>query len=89
MIVDRLLDLIGLFVDALTALLPSADLPYAEELVSIAAVVNGHMLMFDGVLPSSELLFFYRWVFTVFLPPYLLYVMIRWVWAHVPVLGSK
>jgi hypothetical protein len=90
LITDLLLDAVGLLVDLLELALPSADLPFQTELNSVAPVVNNYLFAFDGLLPLTELVLFYRWVATVWVPGFLGYLGIKFVVAHLPgMAGAK
>lgn len=89
MVVDLLLDLAALLVDALTLILPQAELPFDAQLQSSAGWVNSALLFGSNVLPLRELLAFYRWVGAVWIPGFVAFVSIRFIVGHVPFLGGS
>lgn len=89
MVTDLLLQVVEYIVMGIALLLPSVALPYWSSVMGGATTVNGYLLAFDGMLPLSELIAFYRWVGTVWIPGFVAYLSVKWVWSHVPFLGSK
>jgi len=89
MIVDLLLDLVGFIIDGIVLLLPQVAIPKWSDVMDAAPWVNQALYAYDGLLPISEVIEFYRWTLTVWAPGFIAYVSIRWVWSHVPMLGSK
>lgn len=88
MITDALLDIVGFVLSGISALLPDVEIPMWDEVLGFADTVNGWLFAFDGWLPLRDLATAIRWIAAVWVPGYLTFNIVRFVWAHVPVLGS-
>jgi hypothetical protein len=89
MIPDLLLEIIGLLVTGLTAILPDVELPFMADVLAGAGYINSKMHAFNTLLPMAQLLVFYRWVAITWLPAFITFTAVKWIWSHVPFLGGS
>lgn len=88
MIVEGLVWAMAQLITGVTFLLPDLEIPYSTELLDFAALIGSYVGMLNSVIPVAEAGVFLGWVFAVWLPVYLSFIVARWVWAHLPVIGS-
>jgi len=89
MIVQGLLNVVGLIFAGLAAALPDVDFPFAGSLEDFAVTVGQYANGLDGFLPVSEMAVAVTWALTVYLPFVVTFVIVRWVFQHVPQIGGK
>lgn len=88
MIPDLLLSLVGLFVAALVLLLPQAEIPFWDQAMGFADNLSGFVFALNGLLPMDDYVEFVRWMALTWIPGWATFLIVKWIWAHVPVLGS-
>lgn len=87
MIVDLLLVVVEGIIAGITAVLPDIDLPYWSEAMGFADDASRFLFTFDGVLPMTDYVGFIRWVATVWAPGWLVFLIVKWLVAHLPFLN--
>lgn len=88
MITDALLDLVGLILSGLSALLPNVEIPFWDDVMAFADNLNGWLFAFDSWFPLRDLAEAMRWMLAVWFPGWCAFHIFRYVWSHVPVLGG-
>lgn len=88
MAVQLLMNLVGAIFDVFDAILPDIELDVSAELSEFADVVAGGIAWINGVLPLAELLDAIDWVLVVYLPFVLVFHLVKWIYAHLPVVGG-
>jgi len=91
-ITSALLSLLGALLDAIASVLPSVeDLPWSGATTSISnwlESVGGMAGPFDHWIPLAEIFDVMDWMVTYYLPVVVTYLTVRWVYAHLPVVGK-
>lgn len=88
MIITLLLGLVHLLLELIVLPLPSVDLPFWSSVMAFAPNCAKWLFSLDGVLPIAHYVQTMRWIFTVWFPGFMTYRVSRWVWSHIPVIGS-
>jgi cadmium resistance protein CadD (predicted permease) len=88
MIVTALLDLVRLIVSAMVYLLPAVELPFKAQMLATAGWISKALYQFSHFLPVADFFHVVRFVGIVWLPGYLVFIIARFIWAHVPIIGS-
>lgn len=88
MVIDLLLDAVGLLIDALLFGLPSGEPPFVDDLPGWAVTLRGWLFFWTPVLPIAEQVELVRWVVVIFLPGWWLFLGVRWIVSHIPFLGG-
>lgn len=88
MITEAVVRTLAAALSGLTSLLPDVDLPYDSELDALASQIAGSLGVLDSFFPVYETATFLAWAFTVWLPVVLSFLVAKWVWQHLPVIGS-
>lgn len=88
MIVELLLDAIYGVLYALSIIFPDVEFPWTDELDDLAILIGTHLGGVNEVFPVAELVTVISWCAGTLLPVFLTFVVVRWVYAHVPVIGS-
>lgn len=89
MIVEGLLTVIGLLLSGLDAIIPDVATPFQSELEDFAIFVGSNLGGLDQFLPITEIAVAVSWGLVVYLPFVIGFVVFRWIFAHVPAVGSK
>lgn len=73
----------------LDSIVPDIDLDeYIADAESGATWAGSMVGFLSPVLPVSTLADFAAWMVATYLPCWLLFVTVRWVYAHLPVIGN-
>lgn len=89
MIVEALLSVVGFILSALDAIVPDVPVPFSSELSSFATFIGSNLGGLNEFLPIVEIGVVLGWALTVYLPFVVTYVVVRWVFAHVPQVGGS
>lgn len=77
---------------ALVALLfgwiPEMPTPFATVLADFAGLVGSQLGGLDSFLPISELGPVVSWLLVTYVPFYLSFLFVRWVYSKIPVVGQ-
>ncbi|MDZ4233373.1 MAG: hypothetical protein U1C73_06355 [Dietzia sp.] len=89
MIPDAILALVGLIFDGLAALLPEWELPYLEEITEWVEDMAGYVrALIDDVFPIDAYLAIVRDAVLVWFAAMTTFIVVRWFYRHVPVIGA-
>jgi len=75
-------------VDALVGLLPTVSFPFASTLSDFADFIGSQLAGLNSFLPISEVAVPIGWALTVYLPFVLTFLLVRWVYSLIPVVGQ-
>lgn len=89
MIVEGLLRLVALVMSGLDALVPSFDLPYADDVNDVAQSAGESLAFLSPVLPVGTLATFLVWYAATYMPCAVTFLLVRWAYAHLPVIGRS
>lgn len=87
-IVKLVLDAVALLLSGLDALVPDLTLPYLEEVEDAVEWAGSKVAFVAPVLPVAELATVTAWIASTYLPCWFVFVVVRWVYAHIPVIGA-
>lgn len=88
MITEAFLNVLGVIVRAIDALIPALEIPYADEVTDLAAWAGTQMGFLDPVIPIATVAAAFGWIVTTYVPLWFAFVVIRWVYSHIPVVGG-
>lgn len=88
-ITEALLTVIGLLLAGLDAIIPDVDVPFDTELADFAEFVGANLGGLDNFLPITEVAVVVGWALTVYLPFVVAFVVVRWVFSHIPAVGGS
>jgi hypothetical protein len=87
-ITDALLFIVGAILDGFALVLPEVSIPGWSTVMGFADDLSGYLFAMDGILPMTEYVSTVRWIVVVWLPGFFAFLLARWVWKYVPVLGK-
>lgn len=83
-----LMDAIYAQLYVLSILFPDLTFPWDTEVHDLAVFVGSHLASINAVFPVSESLVVVSWSVSYLAPIMLTFLLVRWVYAHIPVIGS-
>lgn len=88
MIVELFVGAVIGLVEGLVGLLPTVSLPFADTLSDFAELIGSQLGGLNSFLPISEAASVIGWALTVYLPFVLTFLLVRWVYSMLPVVGQ-
>lgn len=88
MIIEALLAIVLLILQGLGAVLPDVPISFEDELADFADFVGANLGGLNGFLPITETAVAITYALTVYLPFAVAFVTVRWIYAHIPVVGK-
>lgn len=88
MIWKLILPAISALFAGLDLLIPDLELPYLDEAEDAAEWLGSSVGFLQPVLPIDTLATFFAWTVSTYLPCWFVFVVVRWLYAHFPVIGS-
>lgn len=88
MIVELLLTVVGVLLTSVAFLIPDVVMPFTDELHDLAVFVGSNLGGLNSFLPVTEVAAVLGWCMTVYLPFVVGFVVVRWVWSHIPGIGG-
>jgi len=86
---EWLLSLVRGIWNGIALIVPDVDLStFDSHLTTLSGLIGSGIGQFDGVFPITETMVFITWTMYTWLPAYLTFLITRWVYARVPVIGS-
>ncbi len=88
MITEAILIAVGFLLDGILLLFPNLPFPFQSQLDSASGFIGSKLGMVNSSFPLSEALAVVSWTVQYVLPALILFVIVRWVYAHIPAVGS-
>lgn len=88
MIVELLLSAVKLLLTGMLLLFPDVPMPFASERAQFASFVGGRLGLINTAFPIDSALLVVTWTLTYVLPILVTFIIVRWIYAHLPVVGS-
>lgn len=88
-IIELLLDGVYGLLYLISTIFPDVAFPWDDELSDFAVLIGGHLGVVNDVFPVAELLVVISWAAATLLPVVATFLVVRWAYAHLPMIGGS